>query len=132
MINVLVVEDHPLLREIIVARLNSQADIIVTGQADNGHDAIALFNGGITADIILTDLQMPIMNGIELTRYIVNSNLTNKAVIILSMKDHELYKGQAINAGAKAVLSKMEDFELILKSIRDVFKQNVISSHENM
>ena len=78
-IRVLVVDDHPLMREGIVAVIQGAADIIVVGEAGNGQQAIEMFRVH-RPDVTLVDLQMPIMNGIDAIKAIAMLEITPDAL----------------------------------------------------
>jgi len=78
-IRVLVVDDHPLMREGIVAVIQGAADIIVVGEAGNGQQAIEMFRVH-RPDVTLMDLQMPIMNGIDAIKAIAMLEITPDAL----------------------------------------------------
>ena len=78
-IKVLVVDDHPLMREGIVAVIQGAADIIVVGEAGNGQQAIEMFRVH-RPDVTLMDLQMPIMNGIDAIKTIAMLEITPDAL----------------------------------------------------
>jgi chemotaxis response regulator CheB len=78
-IRVLVVDDHPLMREGIVAVIQGAADIIVVGEAGNGQQAIEMFRIH-RPDVTFMDLQMPIMNGIDAIKAIAMLEITPDAL----------------------------------------------------
>lgn len=105
MIKVLLTEDHNVVRNGIKSLLEKEDDLQVTAEATNARRALDLLEEGITVDIILADLNMPEMNGIELTLE-VKAKYPKIKVIILSMLDHENYILEAFKAGASAYILK--------------------------
>ncbi|WP_419803275.1 response regulator [Mucilaginibacter sp.] len=105
MIKVLLTEDHNVVRNGIRSLLEKEDNLHITAEATNGRHALDLLEEGITVDIILADLNMPEMNGIELTLE-VKVKYPKIKVIVLSMLDHENYILEAFKAGASAYILK--------------------------
>ena len=115
---VLIVDDHKILREGLRSLLNRNSDIQAIGEAENGKDAIALCKE-LKPNIVLMDLDMPILNGIETTK-IITKDFPQSRVIILSMfPDHE-YVQSALNAGAKGFLVKDTAADDLIQAVRVV------------
>lgn len=121
-IKILVVEDHEIVRNGLHSLLIQQQQIEVVGLAESGEAALALLEGGLQVDIVLTDLNMPGMNGIELTTRIVSfSNLIK--VFILTMHDAKTFEEMAKQAGASGYISKDGDFNALMEMIRAVYTE---------
>ena len=103
-IRVLIVEDHGLVRAGFCALLEAIDDITVVGQAGDGHSAIESI-GRLHPRVVLMDISMPGMNGLEATRRIVAENPAVR-VVVLSMHAGEEYVLQALQAGARGYLIK--------------------------
>lgn len=119
MIKVLLVDDHEMVRLGVSAYLAVQEDIEVIAEAENGQIGMekAL---ELKPDIILMDLVMPVMNGIEATKAILTEWPEAKIIIVTSFIDDEkVYP--AINAGAKSYLLKTSSASEIAQAIRDTF-----------
>lgn len=117
-ITVLVVDDHPVVRDGIKMLLSKQHDISVVGEASDGTDAIAktrLFK----PSVVLMDISMPGMNGVDATAQIVQKFPYTK-VIALTMIEESGYVGKMIEAGASGYLLKDTGGEEIVKAIRRV------------
>ena len=120
MIKVLLVDDHEMVRLGVSAYLSVQEDIEVIAQAENGKIGVekAL---ELKPDIILMDLVMPIMDGIEATKEILSKWKEAKIIIVTSFIDDEkVYP--AISAGAKSYLLKTSSASEIAQAIRDTFR----------
>ncbi|WP_314404591.1 response regulator transcription factor [uncultured Granulicatella sp.] len=120
MIKVLLVDDHEMVRLGVSAYLSVQEDIEVIAQAENGKIGVekAL---ELKPDIILMDLVMPVMDGIEATKEILSKWKEAKIIIVTSFIDDEkVYP--AISAGAKSYLLKTSSASEIAKAIRDTYR----------
>jgi two-component system nitrate/nitrite response regulator NarL len=112
-IKTLIVDDHLIVREGLKSLLESQEKIEIVGEASNGLEAIELAKE-ICPDIILMDISMPIMNGIEATKILHNS-LPDLKVLVLTMHDNKEYAHQILESGAKGyVLKNSSSTELVI------------------
>ncbi|MCL5986887.1 MAG: response regulator transcription factor [Actinobacteria bacterium] len=119
-IRVLLADDHTILRAGLKALLKAEQDIEVVGEAVDGQETIdkAL---ELHPDIILMDIAMPGVNGLEATRHLKSAGLKSE-ILILTMYTEEEYLFQAIQAGASGyLLKKAADIDLI-NAIRTVYK----------
>jgi DNA-binding NarL/FixJ family response regulator len=119
MINVILAEDHNIVRDGIRNLLEKEKDLKIVGEALNGQEVLDLLNTGISADIILADINMPILNGIEMTTKLAASALSVK-VVILSMLDHERYVIQAFQAGVSGYLLKNISSDELIFALRHI------------
>lgn len=115
-IKVLIADDHQMFREGIRKIIEEEEDIVVVGEAADGEEAIHLTNDR-APDIILMDINMPVMDGIEATRKII-SQIPNIRIIGLSLYDGDGVAEDMRNAGASAYLTKTEAFESLIVTIR--------------
>jgi len=122
-INVLVVDDHAILRDGIRSMLESQEDIRVLGEAENGAEAIE-FIKGCQPDIVLMDISMPKMNGLEATRFI-HDHFPQVKVLILTQHDNLEYIAPALQAGAAGYVLKRSGRRELLNALRQVHEQGV-------
>ena len=120
MIKVLLVDDHEMVRLGVSAYLSVQEDIEVIAQAENGKIGVEkAFE--LKPDIILMDLVMPVMDGIEATKEILSKWKEAKIIIVTSFIDDEkVYP--AISAGAKSYLLKTSSASEIAQAIRDTYR----------
>ncbi|WP_213816663.1 response regulator transcription factor [Glaciihabitans sp. dw_435] len=121
-IRVLVVDDQPMYRVGVSAILNAHADITVVGEAGEGQAAIDR-NRAVQPDVVLMDIRMPGMNGIEATRLLTNppNGVGNiPAVIMLTTFDLDDYVYDALRAGASGFLLKDTEGEELCAAVRTV------------
>lgn len=116
-IKLLLVEDNRIVRDGLKDLLKRRADMEVTGDVGGGREAMAVLETGLRPDVILTDLNMKEMDGIELTRQIVSLRLP-VSIIILTMHAKRAFVDKAFAAGAKGYLLKDGDFEEMYHAIR--------------
>ena len=117
-IRLFLVDDHPLVREGLVARLESVADIEVVGEAGDAATALESI-GRLQPQVVLTDIGMKGVNGIELTRTLL-ARQPSLIVLVLSMYDNAEYAQQAMAAGARGYVLKDSPSAEILAAIRTV------------
>jgi two-component system response regulator NreC len=113
---ILLVEDHIVVRQGLKALLSGEADIEVVGEADNGREALQGVSD-LQPDLVLMDISMPGLNGIEATRQICQ-NHPGVEVVILSMHSNEEYVFQVLRAGASGYVLKQSDSSEVLTAIR--------------
>ena len=117
-VHLLIADDSRAARTGLEALLRANADIQLVGQATGGDDAIRLAEQ-LQPDVILMDLQMPDVNGIEATRQIVNTS-PHIAVLVLTMYDDDDSVFAAMQAGARGYLLKGASKSEMIRAIRDV------------
>jgi DNA-binding NarL/FixJ family response regulator len=123
-IRVLIVDDHTLFREGVLAILKGAADVEAVGEAATGQEAVeqaAL----LTPDVILMDIQMPDMNGIEATQAILKAD-PNIGIIMVTMLEDGDFLFAAMRAGARGYVLKGADKQEMLQSIRAVAEGQAI------
>ncbi|WP_102049379.1 response regulator transcription factor [Oceanospirillum beijerinckii] len=120
MINLLLVDDHPLVRDGMRARLESEAGINVLGEAQNGQEALD-FVTQQSVDVVLMDVSMPVMNGLEATK-IFKQNYPDIRILILSMHDSREYILQLIQSGASGYILKDVSSDELIKAIETVYQ----------
>jgi DNA-binding NarL/FixJ family response regulator len=110
-IRVLAVDDHALLRKGLAAVIAAEPDMQLVAEASNGEDGVEKFRTH-RPDVVLMDLQMPVMNGIEATTRIL-SEFPNARIIVLTTYSGDAQVLRALRAGARAYLLKGHDRELV-------------------
>jgi len=116
-VKILIADDHGLVREGLKLILQQQGNNIIVGEASNGREAIALATT-LLPDIVLMDISMSEINGIEATR-ILNESLPAIRVIIISMYNTSEFIFRAFQAGAKAFINKDSAGSEVKKAIRE-------------
>lgn len=124
MITVLLVDDQPLIRLGFRMVLGSAADLKVVGEADNGQTAVAMTRD-LDPDVVLMDVRMPLMDGIEATRQITAS-ASRSRVLILTTFDLDEYAFGALNAGASGFLLKDADPTELIGAIRTISRGDAV------
>jgi DNA-binding NarL/FixJ family response regulator len=125
-LRVLVVEDHPLFRKGVVALLATVPDIEVAGTAGSGEEAVTR-TAELRPDVVLMDLQLPGMSGIEATRAIVAAG-PDVRVLVLSLFEDEDSVFLALRAGARGYVLKDAEEEELIGAIRAVGRGEAIFS----
>ncbi|WKN32389.1 response regulator transcription factor [Porifericola rhodea] len=119
-IKAVLADDHGVVRSGIKSLLESEGDIEVIAEAENGQEALHQV-GKLTPDLAILDVRMPEMNGLEVARNMQKSGIDTK-VLILSMHDDEDYILQAVESGALGYLLKGSSKDEFLKAVRTVYK----------
>ena len=119
-IKVLIADDHPLVRYGIKTFLKTYDDIYIVGEAENGREAIEICEKHLP-DVVLMDVRMPGLNGIEATNHILKKRPNIKVIILTSFIDKELIEN-SLKAGASSYLLKNESGERIVRVIRDAYQ----------
>ncbi|MEU2154998.1 response regulator transcription factor [Streptomyces sp. NPDC019396] len=118
-IRVLIADDQMMVRQGFTVLLNSEPDIEVVGQAVDGHDAIAQVTG-LTPDVVLMDIRMPGLGGIEATRRITAPADSTVRVLVLTTFDLDEYVYEALRAGASGFLLKDASADELAHAVRVV------------
>ncbi len=118
-IKVLVVDDHPIVRRGLSAEINLDPDMQVAGEARDGIEAVALALS-LKPDVVLMDLIMPVMDGIQATREIIAAN-PDACILVLTSFTEEDNVYAAIKAGASGFIFKDKRPADLLQAIRDMY-----------
>jgi DNA-binding NarL/FixJ family response regulator len=123
-VRVLIADDHPLFRDGLIALLTDGADTELAGTATSGTEAVDLARE-LQPDVVVMDLQMPGLNGIEATRRIV-ADSPHIAVLVLTMFDDDNSIFAALRAGARGYLLKGADREQIRRAVHSAASGEVV------
>ena len=125
-ISVLLVDDHTVVRQGFRSLLSAESDIEVVGEAENGRQAVQLTRQ-LSPDVVVMDIAMPQLNGLEATRQIVGAGLRAKVLMLSSYADDE-YVQQSTEAGASGYLLKQSAADDLIKAVREIAQGNAFFS----
>jgi len=115
---ILIVDDHEVVRDGLRNILTSLDNLSIAGEAGNGEDAVKMY-ATLKPDLVIMDISMPGMNGIEATRVIKEKD-PDARILILTMHDNQEYLNQIIRSGAKGFILKNTDKEELLDAVQTV------------
>ncbi len=119
-ITLMLAEDHAIVRQGLSALLNAAGIFAMVGQAQTGREAVEMAQK-LRPEVILMDIAMPVLNGLEATRQILAANPAAKVIILSAHSDDE-YVERAISFGAAGFLEKQTSAEILTKAIQEVAK----------
>src|SRR5450759_17175 len=119
-IRILIVDDHPLIREGLRAILETQPDMELVGEARDGNEAVARAQA-LKPDVILMDLALPHMDGVEATRQIIQNDPLVRVLILSNYLDDDKVFG-VLKAGAKGYLIKETNPQDLRQAVRAVYQ----------
>jgi two-component system, NarL family, nitrate/nitrite response regulator NarL len=125
-ITVLLAEDHTIVREGFRKMIEVEADLEVVGEAKNGQEAVAMVKE-LHPALVLMDVSMPLLNGFQATRQILEAVPTTN-VLMLSAYNDEAYVQEATNSGARGYLIKQTSADSVCHAIREIQKGNTFFS----
>jgi DNA-binding NarL/FixJ family response regulator len=119
-ISILIADDHEIMREGLRRLLGAEADLQIVGEAADGEEAIRR-TAELQPDVVIMDIAMPGVGGIDATRAILRDNPQTK-VVILSMYDYDHYIREGLEAGARAYLAKSNAARELIAAIRAAYR----------
>lgn len=119
-INIVLADDHPLVQDGIRTRLEEIQGLNVIGMADNGEDLIKIAED-LKPDIVITDISMPKINGLEATRLLTQKQPQIK-ILILTMHDNKEYMQNAIDSGAHGYMLKDQPADEMIEAVKNLYK----------
>ncbi len=126
MTSILLVDDHPVMRRGLRMIIDDEADLDVTHEAGTAEDALALIDSQLP-DLIVADISLPGMSGIELTKHL-HALHPELPVLIVSRHDEALYAERALRAGARGYVMKLEASDTIVAAIRRILRGGIYVS----
>lgn len=124
MIRILLAEDHQIVRNGIKKVLENAGTFEVIAETSNGKEALQLIEQGASPDIVLTDMNMPEMNGIELVENIKQTSQRHIKTVMLTMFDNENYVVDAFNSGVDGYLLKNISTEELMFALSHIHRNN--------
>jgi DNA-binding NarL/FixJ family response regulator len=126
--NILLVDDHPLMRKGLAMTLEAESDLHVMAQVESAEEAIDAVNQQVP-DIAIVDISLPGMSGLELIKHLLALH-SELPILVVSRHDETLYAERAIRAGARGYIMKLEAGDVIVKAVRRVLKGGIYVSDE--
>ena len=128
MIDIVLVDDHPLMRKGLARTIEAEADLNVVGQMDSAEEALEALDE-LAPDLAIVDISLPGMSGLELIKHL-QSRFSDLATLVVSRHDESLYAERCIRAGAKGYVMKQEAGDVIVQAIRKVLDGRIFVSEE--
>jgi DNA-binding NarL/FixJ family response regulator len=125
---ILIVDDHPMMREGLAQLISQEKDLEVCGQADTAHEALEL-TGKCSPDLVLADITLPDKNGVE---FIKDAQVMHPGtnVLVISMHDESLYAERVLRAGGRGYIMKQEGGKKLMQAIRQVLEGRIYVSEK--
>ncbi len=125
---ILIVDDHAVLREGLVAQINREPDLIICGEAETAPAAVEAVEK-LNPDLVLADITLPGRNGLELIRDL-RALRPGLPVLVLSMHDASFFAERVLRAGGRGYISKQQSGQRLLQAIRHVLSGQIYLSDE--
>ncbi|MEL7834751.1 response regulator transcription factor [Fodinibius sp. Rm-B-1B1-1] len=125
---IVLVDDHPVMRKGLALIFDSDPAYEVIAQLDRAEELIQRLDE-LAPDLIIVDVSLPGMNGLELVKHIISQKEDQK-ILVVSRHDESLYAERVIRAGAKGYVMKLEAGEVLLKAVRKVLNGGIYVSDE--
>jgi DNA-binding NarL/FixJ family response regulator len=123
---ILIVDDHPMMREGLAVLIDHEPDLSVAAQADNAAQALQAIES-MVPDLALVDISLPDRNGLELIKDLRTLH-PDLPILVVSMHDETLYAERALRAGSRGYIMKQEGGKMLMQAIRQVLSGQVYVS----
>ena len=123
---ILIVDDHPIVKQGLAALINHESDLVVCGQAEDSHEAIKAVRE-LNPNMAIIDITLKETSGLELIKDI-HAQYPNLPVLALSMHDENLYAERSLRAGAMGYIMKQEATENVIEAIRRILRGEIYVS----
>ncbi|MBI4326187.1 MAG: response regulator transcription factor [Chloroflexi bacterium] len=123
---ILIVDDHPIMRQGLAQLVNNEPDLAICGEAENAYQALEIIQDS-PPDLALVDISLPGKNGLELIKDIQTLH-PGLAVLVISMHDESLYAERVLRAGGRGYIMKQEGGEKLIQAIRQVLNGQIYVS----
>lgn len=125
---ILIVDDHPLMRQGLAMTIDPEPDLSVVAQAEDAEQALEAIEDS-DLDLAIVDISLPGMSGLELLKH-MQALRPELKVLVVSRHDEALYAERAIRAGARGYVMKLEASDVIVKAIRRILNGGIFVSDE--
>src|SRR5262249_10295257 len=125
---ILIVDDHPMMRQGLAQLINNEPDLEVCCEADTAGQALSLVSACKT-DLVLADISLPDKNGLELIKDI-HAMSPDALILVVSMHDEALYAERVLRAGARGYIMKQEGGRRLMDAIRQVLNGKIYVSEK--
>lgn len=122
---ILIVDDHPMMRQGLAQLINQEPDLCVAWEAGNAGQAMNVISAN-TPDIIIADISLPDKNGLELIKDI--RALCGSPILVISMHDEKLYAERVLRAGGRGYIMKQEGGKILMEAVRQVLNGQIYVS----
>ena len=129
-VKILIVDDHPMVRDGLAMRIRTQRDLVVCGEAATEDEALVKVKE-TTPDLMIVDISLKVGNGIDVVKRVKSDYPSVKMLVVTGFQE-SLYAERALRAGAMGYLNKQESNEKLLEAIRTVLAGNCFASPEIM
>jgi len=119
-IKIVIADDHSMIREGLRQLLELDGDVLVVGEAGNGKECLEVIEN-VKPDVLLLDINMPVMNGLKMLEILRNSNNRNQRVLILTIHNEVEYLMKAIDIGVEGYVLKDADSAILKRAIYKVY-----------
>ena len=126
--NILIVDDHPIVRQGLAELINHEEDLAVCGQAEDAHQAMKAVKE-LKPDMAIVDISLKETSGMELIKDI-KAQYPNLPILALSMHDESLYAERALRAGARGYIMKAEATEKVILAVRKILSGQIYISEK--
>jgi DNA-binding NarL/FixJ family response regulator len=124
----LILDDHPMMREGLAQLINNEPDLTVCGEAGTGREGLDLV-GSRKPDLLLADISLPDKNGLDVIKD-AHALYPEMAVLVISMHDESLYAERVLRAGARGYIMKQEGGKKLMEAIRQVLNGRIYLSEQ--
>ena len=126
--DIIIVDDHPLMRKGLALSLNGEVDLDVVGQMESAEEALEAIDD-LAPDLAIVDISLPGMSGMELLKHL-QARYPDIRTLVVSRHDEVLYAERAIRAGARGYVMKLEAADVIVHAVRQVLNGSIYVSDE--
>ncbi|WP_022835306.1 response regulator [Salisaeta longa] len=126
--DIMLVDDHPLMRKGLALSLDEEPDLNIAGQLSSAEEALDALDR-LDPDLAIVDISLPGMSGVELVKHL-QSLRPELPILVVSRHDETLYAERVIRAGARGYIMKMEAGDIIVQAVRQVLRGKIYVSDE--